>query len=325
MLKYVSKFAMDILPSVVATIIGAYIVNHYIVTKPGADTPRSPPRCRRPTRRRPSQERCEAARGLRRCRQHPRAGRQGEGHLREGPCSRRRRPKGRRSSRNRPKNPPTSRPRPRASRSRPVVTSRGPREKAIAKIRRGAASACDAGRGCRARRRRAEYRPAGRGRERSGRASRRQRSGACGDRAAAGRRRRFVACAGSRPRPGCAPYRIGPSGGCAGRVDARGSAAAAPDHGLHARRRDVQSANGLVAGQARLSAAAGIDDSSRPTPPADIPEVSASLPSPGPLDLRAEAVEPQRREHTNVAEDMLSGGEVGVSRGIAEIGLRTRS
>ena len=37
--KYISKFAMDILPSVVATIIGAYIVNHYIVTKPGAETP----------------------------------------------------------------------------------------------------------------------------------------------------------------------------------------------------------------------------------------------------------------------------------------------
>ena len=39
MLKYVSKFAMDILPSVVATIIGAYIVNHYIVAKPAADAP----------------------------------------------------------------------------------------------------------------------------------------------------------------------------------------------------------------------------------------------------------------------------------------------
>jgi hypothetical protein len=34
--KYASKFAMDILPSVVATIIGAYIVNHYIVTRPDA-------------------------------------------------------------------------------------------------------------------------------------------------------------------------------------------------------------------------------------------------------------------------------------------------
>jgi hypothetical protein len=39
MLKYVSKFAMDILPSVVATIIGAYIVNHYIAAKPAADAP----------------------------------------------------------------------------------------------------------------------------------------------------------------------------------------------------------------------------------------------------------------------------------------------
>jgi hypothetical protein len=39
MLKYASKFAMDILPSVVATIIGAYIVNHYIITKPGAGAP----------------------------------------------------------------------------------------------------------------------------------------------------------------------------------------------------------------------------------------------------------------------------------------------
>ena len=39
MLKYLSKITMDILPSVVATIIGAYIVNHYIVTKPGAEAP----------------------------------------------------------------------------------------------------------------------------------------------------------------------------------------------------------------------------------------------------------------------------------------------
>ena len=37
--KYISKFAMDIFPSVAATIIGAYIVNHYIATKPGANAP----------------------------------------------------------------------------------------------------------------------------------------------------------------------------------------------------------------------------------------------------------------------------------------------
>ncbi len=35
--KYLSKFAMDILPSVAATIIGAYIVNHYIAAKPATD------------------------------------------------------------------------------------------------------------------------------------------------------------------------------------------------------------------------------------------------------------------------------------------------
>ena len=37
--KYLSKFTIDILPSVAATVIGAYIVNHYIVTKPSADAP----------------------------------------------------------------------------------------------------------------------------------------------------------------------------------------------------------------------------------------------------------------------------------------------
>jgi hypothetical protein len=37
MLKYLSKMTMDILPSVVATILGAYIVNHYISNK--ADVP----------------------------------------------------------------------------------------------------------------------------------------------------------------------------------------------------------------------------------------------------------------------------------------------
>ena len=39
MLKYLTKITMDILPSVVATIIGAYIVNHYIATKPAAEAP----------------------------------------------------------------------------------------------------------------------------------------------------------------------------------------------------------------------------------------------------------------------------------------------
>ncbi len=39
MLKYLSKMAMDMLPSVAATIIGAYVVNHYIITRPAVNAP----------------------------------------------------------------------------------------------------------------------------------------------------------------------------------------------------------------------------------------------------------------------------------------------
>jgi hypothetical protein len=39
MLNYLKKFAMEIVPSVVATILGAYIVNHYINAKPATETP----------------------------------------------------------------------------------------------------------------------------------------------------------------------------------------------------------------------------------------------------------------------------------------------
>jgi hypothetical protein len=50
------------------------------------------------------------------------------------------------------------------------------------------------------------------------------------------------------------------------------------------------------------SDAARNDDARRPTPPADIPASQ-------PLDLRAEAMEPPPREHRNVAEDMLSAAK----------------
>jgi len=39
MLKYFSKVTMDMLPSVAATILGAYIVNHYITAKPAPEAP----------------------------------------------------------------------------------------------------------------------------------------------------------------------------------------------------------------------------------------------------------------------------------------------
>jgi hypothetical protein len=44
-------------------------------------------------------------------------------------------------------------------------------------------------------------------------------------------------------------------------------------------------------------------DPRRPTPPADIPS------SARPIDLRAEAIEPAPREHTSVAEDVLSAAK----------------
>lgn len=37
--KYLTKFTVDILPSVLATVIGAYIVNHYIIAKPASNAP----------------------------------------------------------------------------------------------------------------------------------------------------------------------------------------------------------------------------------------------------------------------------------------------
>jgi hypothetical protein len=39
MLNYLKKFALDVVPSVVATILGAYIVNHYITAKSSSDHP----------------------------------------------------------------------------------------------------------------------------------------------------------------------------------------------------------------------------------------------------------------------------------------------
>jgi hypothetical protein len=41
MLKFVSKFFLEIFPSVVATVVGAYIVNHYIMPKATPDVPKA--------------------------------------------------------------------------------------------------------------------------------------------------------------------------------------------------------------------------------------------------------------------------------------------
>ncbi|MBI5320930.1 hypothetical protein [Bradyrhizobium sp.] len=41
MLNYLKKFAVEIVPSVAATVIGAYIVNHYINAKPASEPPKA--------------------------------------------------------------------------------------------------------------------------------------------------------------------------------------------------------------------------------------------------------------------------------------------
>ena len=64
----------------------------------------------------------------------------------------------------------------------------------------------------------------------------------------------------------------------------------------------LDSAAASSQGKPPYADAARIGDARRPTPPADIPV------SP-PLDLRAEATEPAAREHKNVAEDMLSAAK----------------
>jgi hypothetical protein len=58
----------------------------------------------------------------------------------------------------------------------------------------------------------------------------------------------------------------------------------------------------IVVATPPAQASARLDDPLRPTPPADIPP-------PRPLDLRADASEPAARDHTTVADDMLSAAK----------------
>ena len=221
MLKYLSKIAMDMLPSVAATIIGAYIVNHYIITKPAADAPvaaavsSAEPEKGRRRRSMPSRPR------IRRSRQHPGPGGQGEGHFRKGHA--------------------------RANRRRKAGGGRKARRKAGRKIRRQPAETAsipvEPRHSSRLRAKRRSPRPLRRRRACSPRCAapvvaapntappveaavapesiatptiwRARRSSACAV------RRRFAACAGSRARPGCATGRLGARARCQRRRSGR--------------------------------------------------------------------------------------------------------
>ena len=284
MLKYVSKFTLDVLPSVLATIIGAYIVNHYIVAKP--DTPAvaavstSEPKAEAKV--------SETARGS------------GRRVFLKKPSSRNRRPRSRRKSL--PRNPRTSRQRRRASLRKPDGTSprraKRPRPSLRPRRRNTAAPAVapviaapatappaetaaapeehrDANDLARAAIER--LRGVTDGSPRAQEAARVPEAPRAPDAARVPEASRVAAAPAVRPLP--PPIMVSTPAGDPLNPSAGSSAAKQPD-------------------------GARIDDPRRPTPPADIP-----APPSQPLDLRAEAAEPATREHNNVAEDMLSAAK----------------
>ena len=307
MLKYLKKFAVDILPSVAATVIGAYIVNHYIVTKPGADAPAAAAvstaepkaegkaEAKHPT---PSRPRPWPVGNL------PAAGRQGQGHLREGHHGKdrcrtagggRKGPATKQRLKRKLKPKPTrqvAEPSPPEIGRSPPTPSRAvtrPRRAKGEKIRvmlpspvQPVASPVAPAPAARRAAVAAPVEPHGR----AGGAPRRQRSGARRDRAAA-RQRRSV-----RPRtPESRPARH--EAPVAMRRSSRRRLLPRPRFGRCRRRSWCRLAGRRTPGQApsqpRPPYARGSSDPHRPTPPADIP-VSR------PLDLRAEVAEPSVRE-----------------------------
>ena len=279
MLNYLKKFTMEILPSVAATIIGAYIVNHYINAKPG----RAPAAAAVSTASPKAGQ--AAASPSRRPRPPPSRGRrQGQGYLREAPCSRTARPRSRRSksrreagrdreppAETRDMQPPCRVKRrrqvfalapavtPAAANSAPAEAAVAPESAAMPTISRAPRSSACAARG-KARRE----------------AARKPR---VPPESAADRKRRARRDPASAPRPACARCR----------------------RRSWFRRRRPSARCRRLSREAALHGAARTDDPSRPTPPAEIPAVAP------PLDLRAEAARAARANAQRVAEDMLTG------------------
>jgi hypothetical protein len=304
MLKYLSKFALDILPSVVATIIGAYIVNHYIVAKPGADAPvaaavsTTEPKADAkgaPEAATADAKASETSSGVANI---PEPGVKAKGisekailekSVAEKPAER-------------------SADRPAETASIPVETRRHqPREKAIAKSIAApvqpsapvsvpvvavpttappappveAATAPEERRDANDLARAAieRLRGAGDGSPRAQEAARVPEAPRISDAARVPDQPRIVSAPPVRPLP--PPIMVSTP-----------------------QAETFDSASGSSQMKPPYAGAARIDDPRRPTPPADIPEVSSR-----PLDLHAEATEPSAREHTTVAEDMLSAAK----------------
>ena len=311
MLKYVSKFALDILPSVVATILGAYIVNHYIVGKPAADASVAAAMSRADPKKadvrtgvKPSESSADLG-------NYPGAGGQGEGYLEKAILEKTAAEKPAVAEKPQERSQEKSAEKPVETASIPADARRhqpGPREKAVAKYSDQAPVSPPMGAAAVAPLIAApnttppvemaapveEHRDAN-------------------DLARAAIERLRGASEGS-PRPQesarvpDAPRVVSaPSGGSAP-CERGGQPPVRPLPPPIMVSTPAAETFGSAPGSSRTGspgpAAAEIDDPGRPTPPADIPE--ASSPPSRPLDLRAEAADPPaRREHTTVAEDVL--------------------
>jgi hypothetical protein len=300
MLKYVSKFALDILPSVVATIIGAYIVNHYIVTKPGADAPvaaavsTTEPKADA----KGAPETATASETSSGVANIPEPGVKAKGISEKAILEK--------SAAEKPAEKSADKPAETAS--IPVETRRHqPREKAIAKSIPApvqpsapvsvpvvavpttappappveAATAPEERRDANDLARAAieRLRGAGDGLPRAQEAARIPDAPRIPDAARVPDQPRIVSAPPVRPLP--PPIMVSTP-----------------------QAETFDSASGSSQMKPPYAGAARIDDPRRPTPPADIPEVSSR-----PLDLHAEATEPSAQEHTTVAEDMLSAAK----------------
>jgi len=309
MLKYVSKFALDILPSVVATIIGAYIVNHYIVTKPGADAPvaaavsTTEPKADAKGAPEAATADAKASETFTGVANIPEPGVKAKGISEKAILEK--------SATEKPaeKSAEKSADKPAETASIPVETRRHqPREKAIAKSIPApvqpsapvsvpvvavpatappappveAATAPEERRDANDLARAAieRLRGAGEGSPRAQEAARIPEPPRIPDAAHVPDQPRVVSAPPVRPLP--PPIMVSTP-----------------------QAETFDSASGSSQMKPPYAGAARIDDPRRPTPPADIPEVSSR-----PLDLHAEAAEPpSAREHTTVAEDMLSAAK----------------
>jgi hypothetical protein len=289
MLKYLSKFTMDILPSVAATIIGAYIVNHYIVAKPAVDAPAAtaastvePKADAKPDARRD----VKAAETTPEVTNTPPAGVRAKGISEKAVFER--------PEKAAEKSPEKSEDKPAETASIPVETRRhspAPREKTAAKTVpvtvppppvQPAVSAAPA----------AVTAPTAPPVEATNTPDASDLARAVIERLRGGNdgvpRTQEAARSPEPPRVVSAPQASTPQAPAVRPLPPPIMVSTPPSEAL--------GAAGPSQSQRR------VDDPSRPTPPADIPSAA-------PLDLRAEAAGPPAREHSNVAEDMLSAAK----------------